>query len=163
MKTRFLFPNKFIRIGWILVGTSFIIALFFAIFSESKLLTHVPVFCFYDSGIPLQDPKIQNPIMGFKYDNIRFELITILFVVGCIFIGFSRLKSEDEFTIKLRLESLLWSVYINYAIFFLSVIFIYGMIFIQIPFYSLLACLVIFIVRFYYVLYQAKKSASYEK
>jgi hypothetical protein len=163
MKTRFLFPNKFIRIGWILVGTSFIIASFFSITNESKLLTNVPVFCVWDSGMPLQKPEIHNPIMGFKNDNIRFELIVTFFVLGCLFIGFSRLKSEDEFTAKLRLESLLWAVYINFTIFLFSVIFIYGMIFIQIPFYSLLAFLVIFISRFYYVLYKAKISANHEK
>jgi uncharacterized membrane protein len=80
-----------------------------------------------------------------------------------MFIGFSKLKSEDEFTIKLRLEALLWAVYINFAIFLLSVIFIYGMVFIQIPLFSSLAFLVLFIVRFNYVLYQSKKLGSYEK
>jgi hypothetical protein len=163
MKTKFLFPYKFNRIGWILLCLSILTALFIGIDGESKLLTKVSVFCFYDSGVIFQDPAIKNPIMGFKYDDIRFELVITLFILGCIFIGFSKLKSEDEFTIKLRLESLLWAVYINFGIFLLSVIFIYGLIFIQIPLYSSLAFLVIFIARFYYVLYQSRKIDNYEK
>jgi hypothetical protein len=163
MKTKFLFPYKFNRIGWILLCLSILLALFIGIDGESKVLNHVPVFCIYDSGVIFQDPAIKNPIMGFKYDDIRFELIITLFILGCMFIGFSKLKSEDEFTIKLRLEALLWAVYINFAIFLLSVIFIYGMVFIQIPLFSSLAFLVLFIARFNYVLYQSKKLGSYEK
>ena len=163
MKTKFLFPNKFNRIGLILLCLSILITLFFGINGENKLLTKVPVFYVYDSGPFLQDITNKSPIMGFKYDDIRFELSITLFVLGCLLVGFSKLKSEDEFTIKLRLESLLWAMYINYAIFLFAVIFIYGMFFIQIPLLSTLAFLVIFIARFYYVLYQSKKSASYEK
>ena len=162
MKTKFLFPNKFNRIGLILLCLSILITLFFGINGENKLLTKVPVFYVYDSG-PFYNTTIKSPIMGFKYDDIRFELSITLFVLGCLLVGFSKLKSEDEFTIKLRLESLLWAMYINYAIFLFAVIFIYGMFFIQIPLLSSLAFLVIFIARFHYVLYQSKKSASYEK
>jgi len=163
MNTKFLFPNKFNRIEWILLCLSILIALFFGIDGESKLLSNVPVFCVYDSGTILQDPTIKSSIMGFKNDDIRLELVITLFVLGSLFTGFSKLKTEDEYTIKLRLESLLWATYIIFAIFLFAVMFIYGMIFLNIPIYCMLAFLVIYIARFYYVLYQSKKLTNYEK
>ena len=162
MKTKLLFPHRYTRIGWIFITIAIFVYILFLV-TDIKLFTHFPVFCVYDSGMPLQSASIINPIMSWKYANIRFEIITSLFVLGSIFIGFSRVKSEDEYTMKLRLESLLWAMYINFAIFLFAILFIYGFIFIWIPFLSLLAFLIIFNVRFYYVLYQSKKMASYEK
>jgi hypothetical protein len=163
VKTKFLFPNKFIKIGWILIGLSVVIVLLNTLYPKNELLTHLPVFCIYDSGVPLLNPSHHNPIMEIKFDDINFEVISILFILGCLFIGFSSLKLEDEFTMKLRLESLLWSMYLNFLIFMLSIIFIYGIVFIWIPFFSLLAFLIIYIIRFYYVLYKSIKIGTNEK
>lgn len=161
MKTRFLFPNKFIKIGLILFSISILLTSYTDIFGDIHILTKVPVLYFYDSGV-FQKTNIHS-FMGFKYDDIQFELFVTLFVLGCVFAGFSKLKSEDEYTINLRLESLLWAMYVNFAVFLFSVLFVYGIIFVEIPFYSLLAFLVIYNMRFYYILYKSKKSISYEK
>lgn len=163
MKTKFLFPNNFIKIGWSLILLGVIMLLLSGYMEKHKILTHIPVFSIYDSGVPLQDPNLQSPIMQIKYDDIRFELTILLFVIGCLFVGFSKLKIEDEFTTKLRLESLLWSMYFVLIAFIMSIIFIYGMIFIEIPLICLLSFLVIYIIRFYYVYYQSLKLSKNEK
>lgn len=161
MKTKFLFPNKFIKIGLILFSISILLTSYTNIFGDINILTKVPVLYFYDSGV-FQKINIHS-FMGFKHDDIQFELFVTLFVLGCVFAGFSKLKSEDEYTINLRLESLLWAMYVNFAVFLFSVLFVYGIVFVEIPFYSLLAFLVIYNMRFYYILYKSKKSISYEK
>ncbi|MFA6334379.1 MAG: hypothetical protein WCX48_02340 [Bacteroidales bacterium] len=163
MKTKFLLPNKFIKVGFILLGLSILLMLFTGIFGDIKLLTKFPVFYIYNSGVFPAISDAQNHLMGFMYDDIHYELIVTLFVLGCVFIGFSRLKSEDEYTVNLRLESLLWAMYVNFAIFLFSVLFIYGLFFLEIQLYCLLAFLAIFNLRFYYMLYQSKKSSRNEK
>ncbi|MCX6258183.1 MAG: hypothetical protein NTW49_09870 [Bacteroidia bacterium] len=160
MKTKLLFPRSIKKYGWILCGIAILLVLWVSIFGEIAFLKHVPVFYIYDSGIPFENAH--RPFFGIKYDDIQFELFMTFFVAGCLFIGFSRLKSEDEFTLRLRLESLLWAVYITFSIFILTVLFVYGVFFIYIALFSLIAFMVIFIIRFFYVLYKSKKSLNNE-
>ena len=115
MKTKFLFPNIFIKIGWLLVLLGVFILFLTGYMGKHQFLTDIPVFCIYDSGDPFHPNTSQ--VMQIKYDDIEFELTILLFVIGGLFVGFSKLKIEDEFTTKLRLESLLWSMYIVFIIF----------------------------------------------
>lgn len=163
MKTKFLFPHKFKKIGWILLAIAITFELATNIWGLIGFLTNVTVFSIYDSGIPLQDPSIGSPVLDFKKDDIHFELFLLLLVVGCIFIGFSRLKNEDEFTFNLRLESLIWSFYVMFILLLISIVFIYGIIFLSIQFYGLFAFLVLYILRFHFVLFKANKAVDYEK
>jgi hypothetical protein len=50
------------------------------------------------------------------------EIATTLLVIGCIFIGFSKLKNENEQTYEVRLSSMYWSTLINCA-FFITFLF----------------------------------------
>ncbi len=163
MQTKFLFPFKLKKIGWVFICIAALLITFFTVFSENTFLTNVPVFYVYKSNNPFDQVTLEKRMFSTTYDDVRFEVITTLFVLGCLLIGFSKLRTEDEFTMKLRLESLLWAMYINFSIFLFSVLFIYGFDFVMIPFYSLLAFLAIFILRFHYVLYRAKKISAYEK
>lgn len=157
MKTKFLFSQKFNKIGWILLILAILFQLSINIFGSFKVLEEVPVFSIYDSGIILQSYEVENPIFGFKKNNIHDEIFILLFVSGCLLIGFSKLKNEDEFTFNLRLKSLIWSVYFVFVTFLLTVIFIYGHFFLYIQFFSLIAFLVIYILRFYYLLLKSRK------
>ncbi len=163
MKVRFLFPNGFIKAGWVLIVLGLIVFALSGYMEKHGILTHVPVFCVYNSLNAITDNPPPPIVMGFTYDEIIFELYIILLVTGFLFIGFSRLKTEDEFTMKLRLESLLWSTFIVFALFLFSVIFIYGLFFIIIPIFCLLLFLIIYNLRFYFVYYKSLKSDKDEK
>lgn len=163
MKTKFLFPHKFMNIGWLLIALAVVFELYTKLFGSIGFLTNVAVFSIYDSGIPLQNPSTISPIMSFKRDDIHFEIFLILILLGCMFIGFSKLKNEDEFTFSLRLKSLIWSFYIIFSLMVTSVIFIYGIAFLSIQFFGLFAFLILYILKFHFVLYKAKKAVVYEK
>jgi hypothetical protein len=160
MKTQFLFPHQYKKIGWILVGLSAIVLLLPMILHNDELYSGLPVFYVFDSD----PPENQSYFFNFKRDSdIGLELFLLFSVTGSLFVGFSSLKKEDEFTLKLRLESLLWAVYSVFSLFLFAAIFVYGTIGLELPLYGWLVFLLIFIARFHYVLYQTQKNSSYEK
>lgn len=122
------------------------------------MLLNVKVFAFF-SGYFVE--KSQN--FSFINDNISNEIIGVLLIVGALFVGFSREKKEDEFIANLRLSSLLWAVYVNYILLLLSLLFVYGTAFLTVMMYNMFTVLIIFIVRFNYVLYKNSKLVPGEK
>ena len=80
-----------------------------------------------------------------------------------MFVGFSKEKREDEFIAKLRLSSLLWAVWVNYVLLLFAFLFVYGTSFLTVMIYNMFTVLIIFIVRFNYILYKNAKSVSDEK
>jgi len=72
-------------------------------------------------------------------------------LIGLIFIAFSREKIEDEFMMKLRLESLVAVVLISYSLLLLAILFVYGFGFFVALIYNMYTVLIIFIARFYWV------------
>ena len=78
-------------------------------------------------------------------------------------VAFSKEKHEDEFVAKTRLESLVWAIYVNYAILTLCFLFFFNMEFLLVMIFNMFTVLIFFIIRFYYVLYKSNKSLSYEE
>lgn len=153
-----LLPHKFKRIGWFLLIPAKIVGIFLG-FRDIKLnFLEARVFAILSGEI-----FTDNKVMEFIQDNIFDELVAIVFLVGAFFVGFSREKKEDEFISKLRLSSLLWAVYVNYALLFLAIVFIYGTAFLTVMIYNMFTILIIFIVRFNYLLYRNSKLVSDEK
>ncbi len=44
------------------------------------------------------------------------EIVMTLLVVGLLIVAFSRERDEDEYTARLRMSSLIWSMTVNYAV-----------------------------------------------
>jgi hypothetical protein len=80
-----------------------------------------------------------------------------------MFVGFSKEKREDEFIEKIRLSSLLWAVWVNYGLLTLGFLFFFNMAFIYVMVYNMFTVLIIFIVRFNYILYKNNKTVLDEK
>jgi hypothetical protein len=159
MKTKLLFPYPFRRIGWILLGIGLFLVLWMELIGDIGFLGNIPVFAVYND-IPLSH---SNGFFNIITDDFQYELTSLLLITGAMFIGFSKLKTEDEFSLKLRFESLLWATYVMIAVFLFSLIFIYGFAFLSFAFCTLIIFLVIFNLRFYFVLYKAKISIRHEK
>lgn len=158
MKTKFLFPNHFKKIGWlILIPSSILGFLTFFELIEFNFL-EVNVFAIYSSMFPGPDT-----VFGVVADNIANEISGILFIIGAIFVGFSAEKHEDEFIDKTRTESLVWSVYANYIILIFCMLFFYELGFFYIMVLNMFTILIFFIVRFKYMIYQSTKNLNYEK
>lgn len=148
MKTRFLFPRKFVWIGWIAVIVS--ILLFF--------LNELPFFNLKTFAMINNEVFRDTEYFKVIQDNLQFEIASVLLIVGLIFIAFTKVKNEDEFTSKLRLESLLWATYINYGLLILAIMFVYGLGFLNVMAYNFFTILIVFIIRFRFVLRKSFKS-----
>ena len=84
-----------------------------------------------------------------------------LIIVGGMLTAFSKEKIEDEFISRLRLNSLLWAIFINYILLLIGVLAIYGLDFLDVLFYNMFTPLAIFIIRFNFLYY--KYSREHEK
>lgn len=150
MKTFFLLPNRFKTYGWFLFIPSFI-------------TLHVLLFTNYDfERIKLKvfaivgDSNLET--VYFKWINtyIEFTFLGILILIGGLLIMFSREKNEDEFISNIRLSSLQFSVFWSYVLLLFCFIFVYGLEFMKIMLVNMFVTIIIFVIRFNYLLYKYK-------
>ncbi|MEO5599848.1 MAG: hypothetical protein ABIR06_02865 [Cyclobacteriaceae bacterium] len=141
MQPRFLLPHFLKRIGW----TFFIPALAFGIIVQHNEY-EIPGFALaIGNGILVSGHPLKN--------NLTNELAVLMILISGFFVAFSKEKIEDEWVSKVRLESLQWSVYLNYALLVLTVLFVYDEGFFLVMIYNMFTMLIFFIVRFHYVLH----------
>jgi hypothetical protein len=154
MKTHFLFPNQFKKIGWLLFVPSVLATLFISVFNLSTDdYLNVTVFSFYEKNlgeVPVFFRFIKNSIVD--------EIFTIGIIVGGILVGFSKLKEEDEMISKIRYESLVWATYLNYGIIVFFTLFLFGLPYLNVLFYNMFTLLLFFIIRFHYMIYKLNNS-----
>jgi len=149
MQSKYLFPYKsrFVGLGLILL--------------------HIPIRIIWEMAVPgLSEHRLpQKPgdSMLFTSQHLFYISSAILMLVGLFLIAFSKEKIEDEQIAQLRLDSLRWSIYLNYLILLLSLIFTNGIDFIDILRLNLWVPLLFFIIRFRWVLYRLNKSLTAEK
>ena len=119
MKTNYLFPNCFKIYGWIILIPSLIVGALSLVFEiEPTALEFDMPALFVDEFMG------QNKLAGTVNNNILNEIVGVLIILSSIFVAFSKEKEEDEYILKIRLESLVWAVYVNYGILLISLLFI---------------------------------------
>lgn len=155
MKNEFYFPNKFKKIGVFLFGLGVLLwtLVLTGILDESSF--KISVISLFDSGSFLEN---RHQFINIIQNEISDEVIGILCLIGLIFIGFSKEKNEDEFVQKIRLNSLKWAVIVNYSLLLFAMIFIYGILFFNIMLYNMFTVLIIYIVRFKYLLFKFSRN-----
>jgi len=158
MKTKLLFPNKFKKIGWIILVPSAILGALIIFFDFELNFLEVKVFAIITDNWTGPD----NLFTLIK-NNITDEIAGVLFITGAILVAFSEEKSEDEFIAKIRLESLVWATYVSYFILIICILFVYGFGFFTVMIFNMFTILIFFIIRFYFMLYKSNKSLSHEK
>lgn len=151
MSTSFLFPHQFKKFGWLLLCLGITLGLFYQLISWLEIDLHQYL-----------NEKIANIILLDFNDSVfeegwLDELISILLIIGGLLVGFSKTKVEDEFINQLRFNSLVWSVYVSYAILFIAVIFIYDMAFFQVMTINMFTVLLFFVARFHILLRKANR------
>jgi len=150
MEPRFLLPHRFKFIGWIITIPSIILGLFvmFDNLSLDFFSIRLPLdYIVYDGGM-----NVKGTIDNGTELNFTDEIATIGSIVGLIFIAFSKVKFEDEYVSKIRLESLQWAIYLNFGLLIIATIFIHGLAYYNVTVYNIFTPLIIFIVRFYYLI-----------
>jgi FlaA1/EpsC-like NDP-sugar epimerase len=96
-------------------------------------------------------------------NNIQDEVLTVLLILGTLFIALSKEKYEDEFIMKIRLDALLWATFVNYAILLLSILFIYGTPFFVVLEIQMVSTLILFAFRFKWMLYKSNRRLADEE
>ncbi|MCK0204222.1 hypothetical protein [Ornithobacterium rhinotracheale] len=148
MKTKFLIPRNFKWLGLALVLIG--IALWTYSTFKPNFGIETKVFAFWGY---FEEDKI----FDFSSRDILYTLVNVLWIVGGLMIAFAREKVEDEFIEKLRLESFQWAFLVNYLILLVLFIFVYGFAFINVLIFSIYTVLILFILRFHYLLFKQKK------
>lgn len=158
MKTKFLLPSSYRKVGWIISVPTLIIGLI------SSLVNYEPSFL--NAKVPaifINELFGRKQFMGMVENNLLNELCGVLLIIGFILIAFSREKVEDEYISKVRLESLVWAVYVNYAVLFLAFIMVYDLSFFWVMMANMYTVLIFFIIRFNWKIWQLKKTFQDEE
>lgn len=152
MKQLRLLSNAYKPIGWVLFVSSFILAI-------SNLMGNID---FLDIEVKLPalyyDPLLSAPRM-FTWVNTELfpTLVGSLFILGSIILIFSKEKEEDEMIGFIRLNALLWAVGCNAIYILFCFLFVYGVAFANILVYNIATIPLIFLARFYYQMFKARK------
>jgi len=160
MKTKYLLPNVYKKIGWILIVPGMLMAVAMLIFQSSTELNGLSFNVFAIANSEFLEDATYFSIIN---DNIYDEICSLLLILGFLFVAFSKEKHEDELISKIRLEALVWATYINYGILLFAIIFVYGLPFFWVMIFNMFTILLFFLLKFNWEMYQAKKQISDEK
>jgi len=125
------------------------------------ILIHIPIKLLWDAHYPggydYQSMADSDSVL-FSAPHLYFIGTTLMVLVGLFLVAFSMEKIEDEQIVQLRLDSLRWAIYLNYAILLFSLVFSGDsrhilMLNIWLP-------LLFFILRFQWVLFRLNRSAK---
>ena len=148
MKTNYLLSHKYKTLGWILLAIGVFTGLFLFITDyESDALT-INVLSIHNNDAIFGDDSGFFKIIK---NSILDELAALAIILGGLIVGFSKEKIEDEFIYKLRKDSLVWSIIVNYIILVFAIIFIYGFSFFDVLVFNMFTPLIFFIIRFNYL------------
>ena len=108
METKLLFPSRYKKVGWFMLVPFFILGVMKLIYSDSFEFD----FLNFDSGNLVKGifNKGGETLLNLNNNNFTDEIISTGLVLGLILTAFSKEKIEDEWTSKLRLDSLMWGV-----------------------------------------------------
>jgi hypothetical protein len=125
MKSKLLLPHAYRMYGWVIFVPFLILGLahLYTDFSFAFLDFRLPVYngeTFYTEG-----------------SNLTDEIAALGLIISLMMIAFSKEKIEDEQISRLRLDSLQWSVYVNYLVLAFAIIFVHGMAFLDAMVYNM--------------------------
>jgi hypothetical protein len=159
MKSRLLLPHKYKLLGWYILIPATLLGIITLFFTDVVSLD-------LEAGmIAIVNEQFMGQPEYFKIINMNIipTVTGVLFLTGALLVSFSKEKVEDEFIFRLRQSSLLWAVLVNYSLLLACFIFIHGMAFLNVMVYNMFTILVIFIIRFHYILYRNSKEISNEE
>jgi len=156
MTHQLLFPNKYKTIGWIIFVPALVLGVYLTLTDVEPSWLNTKVFSLFAS-------EGTKNLFSFITVNLTNTIAGILFIGGALLVGFSKEKNEDEFIANIRLSSLLWAVFVNYGLLLLAFIFVYRDAFFTVMVYNMFTVLLIFIIRFNYILYKTSTATPDEK
>lgn len=156
LKSKFLLPAKFKKYGWMLFVPSLILGFTHWLFDYSPVLT-INVF-----AISFDGPD-NRELFGFIEDNIFNEILGLSIITSGLIVAFSKEFDEDELISRMRLDCLVWAIFWNYALLALAIILFYGLSFLTVLIFNMFTPLVLFIIRFNWLVVRSRKSLKNEE
>jgi hypothetical protein len=108
----------------------------------------------------LQMNSKEDSVFSDKNFNLTDEIVLTGLIISLLMIAFSRVKQEDEYIHFMRLESWQWAVVVNFLLLIAATWIFYGSNFIDVMIYNMLTIPILFIIRFHYLLFCAKRSEA---
>ena len=158
MKSKFLLPNQYKKLGWVLFILGVGVGIPTVINEWHPELLDFTVFNLRFDWFP----NIGEMFILTK-NNILNEIAGISTIAGGILVAFSKESDEDELITKLRLDCLVWAIYWYYGIMLFAFLFVYDLSFYWIMVFNMFMPLILFIIRFNWLLTKFRKSTEYEE
>jgi len=154
MQTRYLFPHRFKRLGWVLAVAALVLEMLemYEFIRLPHLLAWLPS--------PIGNTDLPDVVAG-RMVRDNHDLYAVVFIVGAVLAACSREQHEDEYIGQIRLESLLWALYAYCGLLLLAFLLVSGMPFFTVMTYAMFAPLLLFLVRFQVVLRGSAKAAAH--
>ncbi len=157
MKNSYLFSHKWKLIGKVLFLISFPI-LCIAVVNDWH-----PDFLNFKVFAPFKDDFLKDLTPGpWEINNLLEEILSIIAIISGLLWCFSKEKIEDEYISNIRKNALIWSVYVNYSIYILATILVYGFAFLNVLMLNVFTLIVVFIIKFEWDKYKLNRSSHEE-
>ncbi len=147
-----LFPHRWKRASGIIFYSTFMVGIGYLVLGDSLSLS------FLEVNIPAFLPSDHFPMISGNgnqiTNNLLDEILTLLLIGSGIVHGFSAEKVEDELIMSLRLNALTWSLIVNYCLLALANCLVFGLAYFNVMIAGMFGILVIFNVRFSYLLHK---------
>lgn len=154
MKSKYLIPHKFKKIGYILFIPGLIMGLLYLFWDIEISLPNMTVFA-----------VVSDEVFGNRdwfhllSTDVYNEILGVLLIVGGVMVAFSKEKEEDERIRQIRMESLMWATHLNFAVLLFAMLFVHGEPFLEIMVANMFTILIFFIVRFHWFLNHSNNAA----
>ena len=158
MKSKFLLPAKYKKLGWILLTFGVLLGM------PTVVMEWNPQFLdFKVLAISIDKFPNYEALFTFMQNNILNEILGISTIIGGLIVAFSREPDEDELILRIRLECLVWAIYWNYGILLIAFLFVYDFSFYWVMIFNMFTPLLLFVIRFNWLLSKFRKSTKNEE
>ncbi|MBR2637977.1 MAG: hypothetical protein IKD40_03935 [Bacteroidaceae bacterium] len=152
MKTNYLLPTVFSKIGWFLFVPSLILGIYY-LFGNDAVINIGG-----SSAIALFDGITETEVLSTTYnDSWTDEILIITTTLSMLFIGFSREKEEDECIANIRMNSLVWSIMVSSMVLIAATLLIFGVPYLTFMTIYMFCVLLLFIIKYKFALYMFRK------
>ncbi|WP_298902486.1 hypothetical protein [uncultured Psychroserpens sp.] len=151
MKSNYLLSNKYKIPGWGLLVSGLVLGVYLIVSGMESDILETKVLAILGGGNGLFSSSNTGAVGDYFriIENSVFdEIVALMIIIGGLFVGFSKEKVEDEFIYKLRKDSLVWAIILNYIVLIFAIIFVYNFSFFNILVYNMFTPLLFFIIRF---------------
>lgn len=163
--SEYLFTHKLRLVGWILVILSALLFILcinpMKIFGENFDLVdmEIPFFAIYTDNIGEMFNTSANSRHWFTITQTGLftTFVPVIFLVGALFVCFSKEKVEDELICKIRERSLVWSTMVTFFFLIFCILFFYGFTYLLIKRFVIDLYLIIFYLKFRFELHKINK------